>query len=182
VFEGDERRKMAKSLELRSKVARDILGSVLTMYPVKNSWTDISFGSNSNGIYRATLDDPMHYHSSGLFSYIGEIAFKSLLPSEATLVEQFLREDASVRSSNRYNLPKGKFTSGFTSCSLLTASEKVGIVHALYHSLATKRVADIYEVSILRQQQKYLNMKCFSDYERVLKEIKRCNRPEAPGR
>ena len=164
-FEGDEQKKMAKLIELRSKVARDVLGSVLTMYPVKNAWTDVSFGSNYNGIYRATLDDPMHYHSSGLFSYLGEIAFKSLLPSEATLVEQFLREDASVRSSNRYNLPKGKFTSGFTSCSLLTASEKVGIMHALYHSLATKRVADIYQVSILRQQQKYLNMKCFSDFD-----------------
>ena len=157
----EERTKMAKLLDLRSKVARDILGSVLTTYPVKNAWSKVSFGSNVNGIYRATLDDPMHYHSSGLFSYLGEIAFKSLLPSEAKLVEQYLREDASARSSNQCNLPKGKFHSGFTNCTLLTASEKVGVIHRLYHSLATKRVADIYQVSILRQQQKYMNLKCF---------------------
>ena len=157
----EQQKKAAKLMDLRSKVARDILGSVLTMYPVKNAWSNVSFGSNYNGIYRATLDDPMHYNSSGLFSYLGEIAFKSLLPSEAKLVEQYLREDASDRSSNRCNLPKGKFSSGFTNCTLLTASEKVGLIHTLYHSLATKRVADIYKVSILRQQQKYLNFKCF---------------------
>jgi len=158
---GEARTKMAKLMDIRSKVARDILGSVLTTYPVKNAWSHISFGSNVNGIYRATLDDPMHYHSSGLFSYLGEIAFKCLLPSEAKMVEQYLREDASARSSNQCNLPKGKFHSGFTNCTLLTASEKVGVIHTLYYSLGTKRVADIYQVAILRQQQKYMNMKCF---------------------
>ena len=160
-FHGEERHKMSKVLDLRSRVARDILGSVLTMYPIKNAWSNVSFGSNVNGIYRATLEDPMHYHASGLFSYLGEIAFKSLLPSEAKLVEQFLREDASARSSNRCNFPKGKFSSGFTNCTLLTASEKVGVMYTLYHSLGTKRVADIYHVSILQKQQKYMNLKCF---------------------
>jgi hypothetical protein len=61
----------------------------------------------------------------------------------------------------RYDLPRGKFTAGFTNCTLLTSNEKVGIMHALYLSLGTPRVADIYQVSILCQQQKYANLSCF---------------------
>ena len=73
-----------------------------------------------------------------------------------------MREDfANARSSVRYDLPRGKFTAGFTNCTLLTASKKVGLMFSLYLSLGTQRVINIYQRNILRQQRKYLNMSCY---------------------
>ena len=148
--------------KIRSEVARDILEKVFSMYPVHNAWSAISFGANKDGIHRATLDDPMHYNSSGLFSYLAEIAFGGLAPKDAEELEGYMREDfANARSSVRYDLPRGKFTAGFTNCTLLTASEKVGLMFSLYLSLGTQRVITIYQRNILRQQRKYLNMSCY---------------------
>ena len=146
---------------LRSQVARDILEKVFSTYPVHNAWSKVTFGANINGIHRAALDDPMHYNASGLFPYLSEVAFKGLQPKEAEQLETYMRQDFSVRSSVRYDLPRGKFTSGFTNCTLQTSNEKVGIIHALYLSLDTPRVAEIYEKSILRQQIKYDTLSCF---------------------
>ena len=148
--------------KLRAKVSREILEKVFSVYPVKNAWSDVSFGSNENGIHFATVDDPMHYNSGGLFMYLAQIAFKGLKPSEAEELEGYMRDDYTKnRSSVRYDLPRGKFSAGFTNCTLLTASEKVGIIYALYLSLGTKRVSNLYKKSILRQQQKYLDISCY---------------------
>jgi hypothetical protein len=51
----------------RAGLARDILGEVFTMHPLRNAWDPIGFGSNKHGIFGATLDDPMHFNESGLF-------------------------------------------------------------------------------------------------------------------
>jgi Plavaka transposase len=155
------KKKIIMLMKTRCQVARDILEKVFTLYPVHNAWSDVSFGSNENGIHRAAVDDPMHYNASGLFAYLGKIAFGGLRPAEAEMLEGYMREDFSVRSSVRYDLPRGKFTTGFTNCTLLTSNEKVGIMHALYLSLGTPRVAEIYQISILRQQQKYADLSCF---------------------
>jgi len=98
---------------------------------VHNAWSRISFGSNKDGIHRATLDDPMHYSALGLFTYVAKVAFLGLQRKEAELLEKFLREEFKNRSSVWYQFPRGKFTKGFTNCTLLTASEKVGLMHAL---------------------------------------------------
>lgn len=158
VFTNNEkiiRLQLQRSLKVRSQTARDILEKVYSLYPVPNAWSNVSFGSNINGIHRATLDDPMHYNSSGLFQYLAEIAFGGLLPKEQEEVEKYMREDAAVRCSVRYDLPRGKFSAGFTSCTLLTASEKVGLMYSLYLGLGTERISNIYKTSILRQQIKY---------------------------
>jgi hypothetical protein len=80
---------------------------------------------------------PMHYNASGLFAYLGKVEFGRLKPGQAETLEGFMHEDFSARSFVRYDLPRGKFTSGFTNCTLLTSNEKVGIIHALYLSLGT---------------------------------------------
>jgi len=171
-------------MKIRSQVARDILEKVFSLYPVHNAWSNVSFGANQNGIHRAAVDDPMHYNASGLFAYLGKIAFGGLKPSEAETLEGFMREDSSVRSSVRYDLPRGKFTAGFTNCTLLTSNEKVGIMHALYLSLGTPRVAEIYEASILRQQQKYSDMSCFDvcSPTRITNPRSNESQPELDGR
>ena len=158
--------------KIRSEVARDIIEKVFSTYPVHNAWSAISFGANKDGIHRATLDDPMHYNSSGLFSYLTEIAFGGLRPTDAEELEGYMREDfANARSSVRYDLPRGKFTAGFSNCTLLTASEKVGLIFALYLSLGTPRVIEIFQRNILRQQSKYLNMSCFQASEETSSQV-----------
>jgi hypothetical protein len=149
------KKKVIFLMKTRSQVARDILEKVFSLYPVHNAWSEVSFGANQNGIHRAAVDDPMHYNASGLFAYLGKIAFGGLKPAEAERIEGFMREDFLVRSSVQYDLPRGKFTAGFTNCTLLTSNEKVGIMHALYLFLGTPCC------SILRQQQKYANLSCF---------------------
>ena len=141
-------------LRFCSKVTNNILEKVYGMHPVVNAWSNISFGYNTNGIYRATLDDPMHYSSSGMFMYLAEVSFKGLLPSDAKKLETIMRKDFSRRCSVRYDFPRGKFSNGFTNCTLLTSSEKVGLMFALYLCLGTKRVSSIFERSIARQQAK----------------------------
>jgi len=148
---------LERSMKLRSQVARDILEKVFSLYPVQNAWSKISFGANENGIHRATVDDPMHYNSSGLFMYLAEIAFGGLLPKEQEELESYMRQDAASRSSMKNTLPRGKFSPGFTNCTLLTASEKVGLIYSLYFGLGTSRISELYTKAILRQRNKYSN-------------------------
>lgn len=156
-----QRKIIETTIKVRAQLSRDIIEKVFSVYPVRNAWSLVSFGSNVNGIHRATLDDPMHYNSSGLCAYILEIAFQGLLPNEAKKIETYLREDFKTRSSVRYDLPRGKYNKGFTNCTLQTASERVGMIYSLYLSLDTDRVKKIYKKSILRQQRKYCDMTFF---------------------
>ena len=145
-------------IKLRAKIARNILEKLYGMYPVQNAWSEVSFGSNPDGIYSASLDDSMHYNASGLFKYLAEVIFGMLQPDEAKELEKIMRNDFRARSTKRYELPRGKFSPGFTNCTLLTASEKVGLMYAVYLSLEKRQVAEILNKSIKRQQQQYLNM------------------------
>ena len=51
----------------RAGIAREILGEVFTMHPLHNAWDLTGFGSNRQGVFGATLDDPLHFNESGLF-------------------------------------------------------------------------------------------------------------------
>lgn len=176
------KKRVEKSIRTRSSLARDILEKVFSLYPVPNAWNGISFGSNKNGIHRATLDDPMHYNPGGLFMYLAQIAFGGLLPKEQELLEQYMREDASARCSVQYDLPRGKFISGFSNCTLLTASEKVGIMYALYLGLGTTRIADLFKVAILRQQNKYINFQASGESTEATTEVTTEAIPSNPTR
>ena len=146
-------------LRTRAHVSREIFERVFGMYPVVNAWDKVSFGSNNNGIFRATLDDPLHFSSNGLFAYLNEVSFKGLVPSEARKVENFLREDClNSRCSVKYDYPRPRLMPGFTNCTMITANEKVGQVFTLFFGLATKRMEDVYHESTIRQQQKYLDL------------------------
>jgi hypothetical protein len=95
------KKKVSYLMKTQSQVlARDILEKVFSLYPVHNAWSEVSFGANQNGIHCAAVDDPMHYNASGLFAYLGKIAFGGLKPAaEAKRLEGFMREDFSVQSS-----------------------------------------------------------------------------------
>jgi hypothetical protein len=89
-------KKVIYLMKTRNQVAWDILEKVFSLYPVRNAWLEVSFGAKQNGIHRAAVDDPMHYTASGLFAYLGKIAFGGLKPAEAERLEGFMREDFSV--------------------------------------------------------------------------------------
>jgi hypothetical protein len=63
----------------RAGLAREILGDVFTMHPLCNAWNPIGFGANKNGIFGATLDNPMHFNESGLFDGITKAFMDALL-------------------------------------------------------------------------------------------------------
>ena len=156
------RKSFDRWLRVRSTIAKEIHQKTFGVYPINNAWSQISFGDNPNGIYRATLDDPLHYSSSGVFTYLANVSFYGFLPSEAKMVESFLREDFSKRCSVKYDFPLTRYPKGFSNCTLQTASEKVGLVFSLYLGLGTKRIADVFNKSIARQQKKYLDLTLFN--------------------
>jgi hypothetical protein len=90
------KKKVIFLMKTQSQVARDILEKVFSLYPVHNAWSKVSFGANQSGIHHAAVDDPMHYNASGLFAYLGKIAFGGLKPAEAEKLEGFMREDFLV--------------------------------------------------------------------------------------
>lgn len=143
-------------LRTRAALARSLIEKVYSLYPIRNAWGDISFGANPYGIHRATLDDPMHFNSQGMMMYLLKVAFDILQPRERAAVETILRKDSKYRCSVTENYPRGKFSHGFTSCSLLQADHKVGVVHALYLALGREDMANVYRDAIKRQQEKYL--------------------------
>lgn len=147
---------LSSILRFRAQLARDILEKVYSLHPIRNAFNKLSFGCNEDGIHRATLDDPMHFNSSGLFFYLAQVTFHGLLPKDCESVENSMRRDASKRSSVRYDLPRSSYRKGFSNVTMLTASEKVGIMHFLYCMLSTEEVQKIFEKNIMRQQKKYL--------------------------
>jgi hypothetical protein len=158
----EQQRIQKKQLELlahhqrRTKFARTTLEKVYSMYPIKNAWNDVCFGSNDNGIYRATLDDPMHYCDSGSFSYLTQVAFLSMTTKERQEMEDIIKQYfKDKRSSVRDDFPHGKFTAGFSRTTLLTAGEKIGLVFALNMALGTAEGSALYTKVITRIQQKY---------------------------
>jgi Plavaka transposase len=151
------KKRIRKYIARRSRCARMILGSSYSMYPVKNGWSDVCFGSNKNGIHRATLDDPMHYLDGGSFLYLAQVTCLSMTETERYEMETVIKSYfQSKRSSVRQDLPRAKFASGFTRTTLLTAGEKIGLILSLYVAIGTPKGRSIFEKVIARTQQKYL--------------------------
>jgi hypothetical protein len=87
-----EKRSFLSYVKRRSKFAREVLERVYSMYPIQNAWSSISFGANHDGIYRATLDDPMHYCDSGSFAYLADVVFGSMTPTERGDMEEIIKQ------------------------------------------------------------------------------------------
>jgi hypothetical protein len=79
-------------IQRRSKFARAVLERVYSMYPVRNAWSCISFGANPDGIYRASLDDPMHYCDSGSFSYLADVVFGCMTEKQRDKMELIIKK------------------------------------------------------------------------------------------
>ena len=155
-FTAQQRLRLEAYIKRRSRCARSILEKVYSTYAVNNAWSHVCFGRNPEGVYRATLDDPMHYCDSGSFMYLAKVAFLSMTETERVEMEGIIKSYfVSKRSGVREDLPKGKFSSGFTRTTLLTAGEKVGLIFALFVALGTMKAHSLFTKVIIRGQKKY---------------------------
>ena len=158
-FVSDHSRPKVKAfISRRSTVARQVLQKTYSMYAVKNAFTKMDFGANQNGVFSATVDDIMHFHESGYFLYLAQVAYLSMVDKERESIEEVIRRQTciGIRSSVRLDYPRIKSSSGFSSVTLLSAGEKVGASFALFLALHTEDGVRLFEKSVRRQQQKYL--------------------------
>jgi hypothetical protein len=141
----------------RAGLAREILGDVFTMHPLRNAWNSIGFGSNKNGIYSATLDDPMHFNESGLFDGVTKAFYGCFTEDELKKFEEATRSlYQNSRSSVRSEYPKSRISKGFTNCTLKTANETVGSLVSVALTVQDNKVFDMMDQVGKRQQQRYL--------------------------
>jgi hypothetical protein len=141
----------------RAGLAREILGEVFSMHPLRNAWDDIGFGANKNGIFGATLDDPMHFNESGLFDGVTKAFYGCFTEEELKKFEESTRSlYRNSRSSVRSEYPKSRISKGFTSCTLKTANETVGSLLSVALTVQDNRVFDMMDRVGKKQQQRYL--------------------------
>jgi hypothetical protein len=142
----------------RAGLAREILGDVFTMHPLRNIWNPIDFGANKNGIFGATLDDPMHFIESGLFDGVTKAFYGCFVTKEELKkFEETTRSHyRNSRSSVRSEYPKSRISKGYTSCTLKTANETIGSLVSLALAVQDNKVFDMMDQVGKRQQQHYL--------------------------
>jgi hypothetical protein len=152
-----KRKNAVTFLKRRSRLARDILGSTYTMHAIHNAFDNISFGSNRNQIYSATLDDPLHFCNSGLFQYMGQVGYLGMQEKEREDLESLvLLQLRGVRSSVRSEYPRTPYSKGMSNMTLLTADEKVGMNFTMLLALHNDDAKSIMAKAFKRQQTKYM--------------------------
>ena len=147
-------------LTLRSRIAQLILERVFSMYSITNAFEKVWFGSNKNGVYSATLDDPMHFNESGYFQYMGDVCYASLTKSEQEDIETVVRgrTTVGVRSSVRADYPRTKTSKGFARLTLTTSAEKVGAMFSLVMALHTEQGIEVFDNAHSRLRKKYFTI------------------------
>jgi hypothetical protein len=127
------------------------------MHAIRNAFDRLRFGSNHNGIFAATLDDPLHFCNSGLFAYMGQVAYLGMQAKEREQFESLLLAQLrGIRSSVRSDYPKGRYAIGCTNMTLLTGDEKVGMIFTMLLALHNDEAKAIVEKAVERQQVKYM--------------------------
>ena len=150
------RKEICSYVKRRSRFGRTLLGKLFTMYPIQNAWFDVCFGANPNGIFRATLDDPMHYLDSGSYLYMAKVCFLFMTDTERSRIESVIRSlFLGKRSSVRDDLPRSKLSSGFSRTTLQTSCEKIGLILGLYVALGLNEAVDTFKTALIRNQVKY---------------------------
>jgi Plavaka transposase len=125
-------------------------------YPVRNAFDGADFGSWTEGIYDASLDDFMHSTELGVIKTLNEVVFQGLTKSECTQVEYLMQTFMSgVRSSVRSTYPRWRLSDGFSRQKLMTSTERVGTLFSLCLAFQSHEIQDIIAVAHARQRQKY---------------------------
>jgi len=145
----------------RADLATRILTNTLGLYPIKNAFDKVCFGSNDNGIHTATMNDIMHFNEGGLILNIAQVAYGIIPPKrrEDILEKGISGIFSSSKSSVRCDYPRGFFKTGFSDLTLLTSGEKVGVIFALLVALRLDENirSTLYEKGVVESQEKYMS-------------------------
>lgn len=145
-------------LKRQGAIATAICEFVLSFYPVQNAFGNLDFGANPYGVFRATLDDTLHFTEAGFFQYLNQVIYGPMHPKECRkvdyLVESLLGKK-TLRSTSRDQFPRLAYKNGFSHLTLLTHSEKVGVILATFILLHTKSGRATLDKVFLRQQLKF---------------------------
>jgi hypothetical protein len=126
-------------------------------HAVDNAFAKIDFGGWSAGIYEATIDDFMHSTELGMIKSICSVVYDGLQKKEKETLESLITAKLSnVQSSVRSNYPRWRLNEGFSSQTLMTASERVGSLLSLALSLHFAEVKEVIKIGHARQIKKYL--------------------------
>jgi hypothetical protein len=145
-------------LKNKVKIARALLYKMYASYPVQNAFWLVDFGDNPFGVYRATVDDVMHFDELGKITYIAEAFLQPFSDTDSNkldaLVEKVLSK-STLRSSARYHQPCLNHHRGSSHLTLLTASKHVGVMFACYVILHTEEGENLAKTVLLKQQKNY---------------------------
>ena len=151
-----EKNIMRNFMKRQVKIATNILSNPYTMHPINNAFKNIDFGANEMGILHATADDHMHSFESGFAMYLAQAAYQPISPSNATIFESVIATTLRAsRSSVRDQFPQGKYSKGFSNLTLLTASEKIGMLFYLFIGLHNPVARNIFKITHEKQVEKY---------------------------
>jgi hypothetical protein len=144
-------------LKNKVKIACALLYKMYASYPVQNAFWLVDFGDNPFGVYRATMDDAMHFDKLGKIAYIAEAFLQPFSDTDYdkldALVEKVLSK-STLSSSARYHQPCLNYHRGFSRLTLLTASEHVRVMFACFVILHTEEGENLAKTVMLKQQKK----------------------------
>lgn len=134
--------------KVRQKLCVAMLHKVFGSHPVDNAFFGLDFGSNREGIFRATLTDILHTIEEGIIPKFLNVFYGLMGDSQRakidSLVELFFGEGQN-RSSERPAYPKVGFLRGYTDLSRLSANERQGQLFVLSVLLQTKAGRTVLE-------------------------------------
>jgi hypothetical protein len=122
-----------------------ILRKALGSHTAINAFFKLEFASEL-GVYGHTLSDVMHLLEEGIFKYLEftllEPLSDSILAELDALVTKLFGPEAN-RCFGSQSFPRINFTRGFTRLTLLSSTERVGVLVAIVLLLRTERGREI---------------------------------------
>jgi hypothetical protein len=130
----------------RERTCNNVLRYALGSHTAINAFSRLDLASNL-GVYGHTLSDVMHLLEEGILKYL---EFTLLAPLSGTvlsetdlLVTELFGLEANRCSGSR-SFPRLNFTRGFTRLTLLSSTERVGVLIVIVLLLRTKRGREIF--------------------------------------
>jgi hypothetical protein len=141
------KKKYVAASRRREKICTSILRFALRSHTAINAFSRLDMASDL-GVYGHTLADVMHLLEEGIFKYL---EFVLLVPLSDTvlaeidkLVEELFGPEAN-RCAGSKEYPRFNFTRGFTRLTLLSSTERVGVLIVIVILLRTERGRKLFQ-------------------------------------
>jgi hypothetical protein len=134
--------------KLRQKLCVQILHRVIGSHPVDNAFFGLDFGSNKEGIFRATLTDILDTTEEGLIPKFLSVFCGLMGDTQRAKVDsvvELMFGEGHNRSGERNSHPPVSFTRGYTQLTRLSANERLGQLFVLCVLLQTTLGREVLE-------------------------------------